>query len=155
MFYSHESKPNAVLLNRLLLISNIVLTSRKGGIATVWYAPRCRRRLLGFHADLCRLVATLGSTTNNKKVNRKSILEVDVKKTCDMIIQPEAPMALRLQGNLLWVSRILHKLQKLTVQCAATASFVSILDSMSTYFQTRKPLKQISERSSRPSRRLS
>ncbi len=62
-------------------------------------------------ADSYRLVATLGSKSNNKKVNRKSILEVDVKKTCDIIIQPEAPMALRLQGNLLWV------LKPLSNQC--------------------------------------
>lgn len=48
-----------------------------------------------------RLVATLGSKSNLKKVNRKAILEVDVPKTCDVIINPEAPMALRLQSNLL------------------------------------------------------
>lgn len=50
-----------------------------------------------------RLVATLGSRSNLKKVNRKAILDVNVPKTCETIIAPEAPMALRLQGNLLWV----------------------------------------------------
>lgn len=60
-----------------------VLTSREGGVATVW------------------LVATLGSRSNSKKINRKAILDVDVPKTCSIIIQPEAPMALRLQSNLL------------------------------------------------------
>ncbi|KAL8908094.1 MAG: hypothetical protein Q9171_005588 [Xanthocarpia ochracea] len=54
-----------------------------------------------------RLVATLGSRSNLKKVNRKAILDVDVPKTCGVIINPEAPMALRLQGNLLYgVSRV-------------------------------------------------
>lgn len=72
MFYSHE-----------------ILTSREGGVATVW------------------LVATLGSRSNSKKINRKAILDVNVPKTCSIIIQPEAPMALRLQSNLLYgVSRV-------------------------------------------------
>ncbi|KAL8773469.1 MAG: hypothetical protein Q9209_001573 [Squamulea sp. 1 TL-2023] len=54
-----------------------------------------------------RLVATLGSRSNLKKVNRKAILDVDVPKTCGVIINPEAPMALRLQSNLLYgVSRV-------------------------------------------------
>lgn len=48
-----------------------------------------------------RLVATLGSKSTASKVNRKAILDVDVPKACGMIIHPEAPMALRLQGNLL------------------------------------------------------
>ncbi|KAL8716156.1 MAG: hypothetical protein Q9220_000061 [cf. Caloplaca sp. 1 TL-2023] len=54
-----------------------------------------------------RLVATLGSRSNLRKVNRKAILEVNVPKTCGVIINPEAPMALRLQSNLLYgVSRV-------------------------------------------------
>lgn len=48
-----------------------------------------------------RLVATLGAKSATRKVNRKAILEVDVSKACETIIHPEAPMALRLQGNLL------------------------------------------------------
>ena len=52
-------------------------------------------------AYLQRLVATLGSRSNLKKVNRKAILDVDVAKTCEIIITPEAPMALRLQSNLM------------------------------------------------------
>ena len=48
-----------------------------------------------------RLVATLGAKSNLKKINRKAILDVDVPKACDTIIRPEAPMALRLQSNLL------------------------------------------------------
>ena len=54
---------------------------------------------------LLRLVATLGSKSNLKKVSRKAILDVDVIKTCDTIIEPAAPMALRLSGNLLYVVR--------------------------------------------------
>lgn len=54
-----------------------------------------------------RLVATLGSRTNLKKVGRKDILQVDISKACGTINRPAAPMALRLQSNLLYgVSRV-------------------------------------------------
>jgi meiotic recombination protein REC8 len=48
-----------------------------------------------------RLVATLGSKSSLKRINRKQILDVDVAKACRTIVDPVAPMALRLQGNLL------------------------------------------------------
>ncbi|RAL59177.1 hypothetical protein DID88_006733 [Monilinia fructigena] len=61
----------------------------KHGVATVW------------------LVATLGSKSSTKKVTRKAILDVNVKKACHTILEPDAPMALRLQSNLLYgVSRV-------------------------------------------------
>jgi meiotic recombination protein REC8 len=50
---------------------------------------------------LARLVATLGSKSTLKKVSRKAILDVDVVKMCDTIIEPAAPMSLRLSSNLL------------------------------------------------------
>ncbi|RFU30647.1 hypothetical protein B7463_g5687, partial [Scytalidium lignicola] len=66
-----------------------ILTSRKYGVSTVW------------------LVATLGAKSNSKRLNRKAILEVDVRKACQTIIEPNAPLALRLQSNLLYgVSRV-------------------------------------------------
>jgi hypothetical protein len=46
-------------------------------------------------------VATLGSKSSLKKINRKAILNVDVAKACHTISEPDAPMALRLQSNLL------------------------------------------------------
>lgn len=53
-----------------------------------------------------RLVATVGRGTQ-KKVNRKTIQEVNVPKACEKILDPGAPLALRLQGNLLYgVSRV-------------------------------------------------
>ncbi|KAL2069059.1 hypothetical protein VTL71DRAFT_15397 [Oculimacula yallundae] len=67
-----------------MFYSHEILTSRKYGVATVW------------------LVATLGAKSNTKKVTKKAILDVNVKKACETIIQPEAPMALRLQSNLLY-----------------------------------------------------
>ncbi|KAL8949608.1 MAG: hypothetical protein Q9222_004293 [Ikaeria aurantiellina] len=90
MFYSHESPEiPASWKTSGFTDTYIVLTSRENGVATVW------------------LVATLGSKSNLRKVNRKAILEVNVPKTCGVIINPEAPMALRLQGNLLYgVSRV-------------------------------------------------
>jgi hypothetical protein len=48
-----------------------------------------------------RLVATLGQKSTLRKVTRKAILEVDVRKACKTISTPDAPMALRLQSNLL------------------------------------------------------
>jgi hypothetical protein len=52
-------------------------------------------------------VATLGASSKLKKINRKAIREVNVPKACQTIIDPGAPMALRLQGNLLYgVSRV-------------------------------------------------
>ncbi|KAF1989141.1 hypothetical protein K402DRAFT_418955 [Aulographum hederae CBS 113979] len=77
-----------------MFYSHEVLTSRKYGVATIW------------------LVATLGSKSGLKKakVNRKAILEVNVPKACETIITPEAPMALRLQSNLLFgVSRVFEQ----------------------------------------------
>ncbi|KAB8294765.1 hypothetical protein EYC80_006727 [Monilinia laxa] len=72
-----------------MFYSHEILTSRKHGVATVW------------------LVATLGSKSSTKKVTRKAILDVNVKKACHTILEPDAPMALRLQSNLLYgVSRV-------------------------------------------------
>ncbi|CAD6589209.1 MAG: hypothetical protein ASARMPREDX12_003693 [Alectoria sarmentosa] len=80
--------------------------SHERGVATVW------------------LVATLGSRSNSKKINRKAILNVDVPKTCSIIIQPEAPMALRLQSNLLYgVSRVFSQ------QCGYVLSDAQIAQS--------------------------
>ena len=50
-----------------------------------------------------RLVATLGQKSSLKRINRKQILEVNVPKACQTIVDPAAHMALRLQGNLLYV----------------------------------------------------
>ncbi|KAF1929380.1 uncharacterized protein M421DRAFT_100483 [Didymella exigua CBS 183.55] len=72
-----------------MFYSHEVLTSRKYGVATVW------------------LVATLGSKSSLKRITRKQMLDVDVAKACKTIVDPAAPMALRLQGNLLYgVSRV-------------------------------------------------
>jgi meiotic recombination protein REC8 len=80
-----------------------VLTSRKYGVATVWcVALAFGSRAFVRHAHLLvRLVATLGQKSALRRVTRKAILEVDVKKACETISTPEAPMALRLQSSLL------------------------------------------------------
>ncbi|KAG6254342.1 hypothetical protein E4U24_007586 [Claviceps purpurea] len=50
--------------------------------------------------------ATVGKS-NQPKLNRKAIQGVNVPKACQKIIDPGAPLALRLQGNLLYgVSRV-------------------------------------------------
>jgi len=82
-----------------------------------------------------RLVATLGIKSNSKKINRKAILEVDVPKACRTIIDPVAPMALRLQGNLLCVismrapslSRTLTRCQVWCVPSVSAASRICLV----------------------------
>ncbi|KAK4659919.1 R8 protein [Podospora pseudocomata] len=66
-----------------------LLTSHQYGVATVW------------------LVSTVGIKSNAKKISRKAIQEVNVQKACETILEPGAPIALRLQGSLLYgVSRV-------------------------------------------------
>ncbi|KAI1155410.1 Rec8 like protein-domain-containing protein [Nemania diffusa] len=72
-----------------MFYSHEILTSRQYGVATVW------------------LVATIGSKSGARKVTRKDIQEVDVQRACGKILEPGAPIALRLQGNLLYgISRV-------------------------------------------------
>ncbi|PTB50242.1 hypothetical protein M431DRAFT_125136 [Trichoderma harzianum CBS 226.95] len=69
-------------------ISHVVLNSTQYGVATIW------------------LVATVGKN-NQKRLTKKAIQEVNVPKACEKILDPGAPLALRLQGNLLYgVSRV-------------------------------------------------
>ncbi|KAJ5640737.1 hypothetical protein N7528_000362 [Penicillium herquei] len=75
-----------------MFYSHEILTSPEHGVATIW------------------LVATLGSRSITRRVNRKAILDVDVPEACRVITNPQAPMALRLQGSLLYgVSRVYHQ----------------------------------------------
>ncbi|KAJ9488580.1 hypothetical protein VN97_g4723 [Penicillium thymicola] len=75
-----------------MFYSHEILTSPEHGVATIW------------------LVATLGSRSIARRLNRKAILDVDVPNACRVIINPDAPMALRLQGSLLYgVSRVYNQ----------------------------------------------
>ncbi|KAI2787234.1 hypothetical protein POX_f07597 [Penicillium oxalicum] len=67
-----------------MFYSHEMLSSPEHGVATIW------------------LVATLGSHSLTRRLNRKAIQEVDVPEACNMILNPDAPIALRLQGNLLY-----------------------------------------------------
>ncbi|KAG8629675.1 hypothetical protein KVT40_003540 [Elsinoe batatas] len=72
-----------------MFYSHEILTSRKYGVATVW------------------LVATLGASEARRKLNKAEIQKVDVPKACETITNPETPLALRLQSNLLFgVSKV-------------------------------------------------
>ncbi|KAK4063491.1 uncharacterized protein Triagg1_9368 [Trichoderma aggressivum f. europaeum] len=71
-----------------MFYSHEILNSTQYGVATIW------------------LVATVGKGTQ-KRVTKKAIQEVNVPKACEKILDPGAPLALRLQGNLLYgVSRV-------------------------------------------------
>jgi hypothetical protein len=77
------------------------------------------------------LVGTLGPTSTALKVKRKQILGVDVRKACETIIQPEAPMALRLQSSLLLVHP--SEYEKYTDLPKDTESLESIINSVATF----------------------
>ncbi|CAG7560787.1 unnamed protein product [Fusarium equiseti] len=71
-----------------MFYSHEILSNTQYGVATIW------------------LVATVGKSSQ-KRLTRKAIQGVDVPKACETIIDPGAPLALRLQGNLLYgVSRV-------------------------------------------------
>ncbi|KJZ74807.1 hypothetical protein HIM_05716 [Hirsutella minnesotensis 3608] len=77
MFYSHE-----------------ILSNSQYGVSTVW------------------LAATIGKGAGSgkgvlRRLTRKAVQGVDVPKACETILNPGAPLALRLQGSLLYgVSRV-------------------------------------------------
>lgn len=52
-------------------------------------------------------MATGGTKSTSRKVTKKAIQAVNVAKACETILHPGAPIALRLQGNLLYgVSKV-------------------------------------------------
>ncbi|KAK9360658.1 Rec8 like protein-domain-containing protein [Lipomyces starkeyi] len=61
-----------------------ILSRRSSGLSTVW------------------LIATLGSKSSLKRVNRKDILSVSIPEACNLIIHPPQPLALRLSSSLLY-----------------------------------------------------
>lgn len=68
--------------------------------------------LLQSHTCVIRLVSTLGiGKVGSKRVPKKAIQEVNVAKACDKIVDPGAPIALRLQGQLLHGVASVHKRQ--------------------------------------------
>ncbi|KAI0487257.1 Rec8 like protein-domain-containing protein [Xylaria cf. heliscus] len=95
-----------------MFYSHEILTSRQYGVATIW------------------LVATIGNQSGTRKVTRKAIQEVDVQRACGKILEPGAPIALRLQGNLLYgVSRVHNQ------QCTyLVADAKKIQDQMKLFF---------------------
>lgn len=78
-----------------------------------------------------RLVATIGSKSSTRRITRKAIQEVDVQRACGKILEPGAPIALRLQGNLLYgISRVHNE------QCTYLAADAKkIRDQMQFFFK--------------------
>ncbi|KAI5464027.1 Rec8 like protein-domain-containing protein [Mariannaea sp. PMI_226] len=71
-----------------MFYSHEILSNNQYGVSTIW------------------LVATVGKTSH-RRLTRKAIQDVNVPKACETIIDPGAPLALRLQGSLLYgVSRV-------------------------------------------------
>lgn len=109
MFYSHEgmfpSRTRRDALTDMHSSPHVAQIWRRYCLVSVNTFYNSRYDRLVSAAPLltltCRLVATLGSKSSLKKVSRKAILDVDVQKACETIVMPDAPMALRLQSNLL------------------------------------------------------
>ncbi|OTB04681.1 hypothetical protein M426DRAFT_11316 [Hypoxylon sp. CI-4A] len=118
MFYSHESTSCPESHAELLIVANTSLQSSQ--------AANMVLRL----SVLNRLIATVGRNSSAGRVSRKAIQEVDVQKACGQIIEPGAPVALRLQGQLLYgVSRVYSQ------QCAyMLADLIKIQTHMHVFF---------------------
>ncbi|KAJ2955699.1 hypothetical protein NQ176_g11382 [Zarea fungicola] len=99
-----------------MFYSNQILTSTQYGVATIW------------------LVATVGKGSHQKRVNKRAIQDVNVPRACEKILDPGAPLALRLQGNLLYgVSRVFAD------QCSYVLSDAEKTQSdMMTFFRALK-----------------
>ncbi|KAK2461926.1 hypothetical protein APHAL10511_006389 [Amanita phalloides] len=70
------------------------------------------RRDSGF--GLLWLAATLGSKSTFKKLPKRSVITADITQLCDLIVQPNEPLALRLSSNLMiGVARIYKVKQEL------------------------------------------
>ncbi|PHH75973.1 hypothetical protein CDD80_1904 [Ophiocordyceps camponoti-rufipedis] len=75
-----------------MFYSHEILCNSQYGVATVWLAAT---------------VAASKSGGALKRLTKKAVQEVNVPKACETIINPGAPLALRLQGSLLYgVSRV-------------------------------------------------
>ncbi|KAG8895690.1 hypothetical protein FRB99_000386 [Tulasnella sp. 403] len=57
------------------------------------------------------LAATIGAKASFRKLNKRSILSADIEKLCDMIAEPDEPLALRLSSNLLVGVARVHRAQ--------------------------------------------
>jgi len=94
--------------------------------------------------DSFRLVATLGQTSSLKKVSRKAILNVNVPKACESILMPEAPLALRLQSNLLY--DLIAGMLFLSLHSSVMESHACSLNNAVTCCQIRNMRRTILER---------
>ncbi|KAJ3863071.1 Rec8 like protein-domain-containing protein [Lentinula novae-zelandiae] len=75
-----------------------LLARRDSGFGLLWYL----------------LAATLGSKSTFKKLPKRSVLTADISQLCELIAQPEEPLALRLSSNLMvGVARVYKVKQEL------------------------------------------
>ena len=99
MFYSHER--TFPLLNRLRPPPDAQQFSDQRRMEWPLSGTHDRHSLVFRSNGAHRIVATLGPKSAAKKVTRRQIQGVNVPKTCQKIQHPGAPIALRLQSNLL------------------------------------------------------
>ncbi|KAK1758633.1 Rec8 like protein-domain-containing protein [Echria macrotheca] len=75
-----------------MFYSTELLNNPQHGVSTIW------------------LASTVGFDLAGRKLSRKAVQQVEIQKACQTILRPGAPMALRLQSNLLFgVTRVFDK----------------------------------------------
>lgn len=108
MFYSHQSESECIFLVLSELTLAIVLQNSEHGVATIWLVQvlNPRTNFVCIFLTLDRIAASFGKSAQ-KKLSKKAIQQVNVPKACETILEPGPPLALRLQGTLLYgVSKV-------------------------------------------------
>lgn len=109
MFYSHES--SSPLSHRRMPFDACLTISQFSPVTNTALRPFGKPNL-EYKADrivliISRVIAMIGPRGGTRKVTRKAIEDVNIRKACEKIIEPSAPISLRLQSNLLYgVSRV-------------------------------------------------
>ncbi|KAF8622477.1 hypothetical protein AX15_006993 [Amanita polypyramis BW_CC] len=80
-------------------------------IPAMFFTPELlARRDNGF--GLLWLAATLGSKSTFKKLPKRSVLTADIAQLCNLIVQPNEPLALRLSSNLMIGAARIYKVKQ-------------------------------------------
>ncbi|KAF7306915.1 RAD21/Rec8 N-terminal domain protein [Mycena indigotica] len=100
-----------------MFFSSELLAKRDSGFGLLW------------------LAATLGSKSTFKKLPKRSVLSADISQLCDLIADPEEPLALRLSSNLMiGVARVYKVKQEIFFSdvTSCVASLKKVVQEMKT-----------------------
>lgn len=96
----HSSDPRYV--PKVMFFTPELLSKRDSGFGLLWYVFRNTYWIGSQLIPFYRLAATLGSRSTFKKLPKRSVLTADITQLCDLISEPEEPLALRLSSNLMF-----------------------------------------------------